>query len=278
MNPISSRIWRWLLIYLLPLSLGLVSCSSASADHQQVQVVATNVKLEVEPNPPEVGPSHLTVTLTDPSGAPIEGADLEIEGMMNHDGMQPRRAKARAGADGTYEAPFVWAMGGDWTLTVTATFPDGRVTERQFKVMVKGDMSSHNHHGDDEPSHPERIANEGAVIRLVSPQDGAIFEKGSDVEVEIEYDHFNLGEEGQHWHLYIDDQPGRMIMGNMTEAILRDLAPGQHQLSAYLSVGGHEELKDGAAITITIAGAGEKDLTMSMDEHQADHTHEHKHE
>jgi hypothetical protein len=39
----------------------------------------------------------------------------------------------------------------------------------------------------------ERIPNNTAVIRLVSPTDGATFEKGSEVEVEIEFDSFELG-------------------------------------------------------------------------------------
>lgn len=238
------------------------------------------MRLEVDPNPPDVGPSHLTVTLTGADGMPVNGANLEIEGSMTHAGMQPLRAKARAGAGGTYEAPFVWPMAGDWSLTVTASLSDGQVATRQFNLTVAEEMSmgehSHEHgeeagkhkhapgmameaagqgHGDH--GHPARVANEGAAIRILSPVDGETFGEKADVRVEIETENFNLGEDGNHWHIYVDGASARMIMGKMTTAVLRDLAPGQHEISAYLSIGTHEELEDGAMVTITVRGQGD---------------------
>jgi hypothetical protein len=212
-----------------------------------------NVAFEIDPNPPGVGPSQLVVKLSDASGAPVDGATVEVEGNMSHAGMQPLRARFRAGEAGTYEAPFSWTMAGDWTLTVTATLPGGQVAERQFNVTVEEGMS-HKHEEEHAEEHAttERIPNDGAVIRLVSPEDGAVFNQEDEIKVEIEYEDFELGEDNNHWHIYVDGASPRMIMGKMTEAVLRDLESGQHEISVYLSVGTHEDLEDGAAVTISV--------------------------
>lgn len=97
-----------------------------------------------------------------------------------------------------------------------------------------------------------RVPNEGAVIHIVSPQDGNTFEEGGEVKVEIECYNFELGQYGNHWHLYVDGQSPRMIVGKSKKVILRDLKPGQYQISAYLAVGSHTELEDGTTVTITI--------------------------
>jgi len=246
---------KLLLILVLLLSVALAGCTSTG--EQQDQARNVSITLEVNPNPPHVGPGHLALTLTDAAGVPIDGASLAIEGTMAHAGMQPRRARARAGTDGKYETPFIWPMGGDWVLTAIATLPDGQEATREFGVTVAEEIETAEHgHGMEMETqghdHGERIPNGGAAVRIVSPTDGALFEKGSDVRVEIEYDNFKLGEDGNHWHVYVDGKSARMIMGKMTEAVFRDLEPGQHEISTYLSVGSHEELRDGATVTITI--------------------------
>ncbi|MEW5957251.1 MAG: FixH family protein [Chloroflexota bacterium] len=224
---------------------------------------------EVEPNPPVVGPSRLTITLTDGEGAPVKGAELEIEGMMNHDEMQPRRARARVEADGVYEAPFVWTMDGDWLLTVTATLANGQQVERDFTLKVDQQAAT------DEHNHPPAgLPNNGAVIRIVSPKAGATLEKGSKVKVEIETENFKLGEDGNHWHVYVDGQSPQMVMGQMTETTLADLPPGQHEVSAYLSVGSHQDLVEGASVTITVLGPAEEEVELGMGEHEHEHSHD----
>ncbi|MCB0210367.1 MAG: FixH family protein [Anaerolineae bacterium] len=233
------------------------------------------MNFEVEPNPPAVGPSHLTVLLTDDSGLPIDGANIDIKADMNHDGMQPLRAKTKTGADGAYGMPFKWTMAGNWTVTVTAALPDGQVAERQFDFAVEEAMEMEPaEHAHSDHSHPKRLPNGDAVVRIISPEDGASFETGSDVTIEIETESFKLGEEGNHWHLYVDDQPGRMIMGEINDAILRNLEPGHHHISAYLSVGSHEDLEEGAAIAITVIDPGqEEDVSMNMENHEGEHHH-----
>lgn len=226
---------------------------------------------EVEPNPPGVGPSRLTITLTDKEGQPINQANLEIVGAMPQENIQLKMTKTQLKADGVYEAPFIWSTVGDWVLTVKATLPNNQIAERAFDVTVEEKMTiemSANHSGHDNHTQPMRVPNEGSAVDFVTPKDGAVFEAGDDVKVEIITDNFTIGEAGNHWHIYVDDQPGVMIMGQMTDAVLRGLEPGRHEISTYLSVGSHKELEDGAMVTITVLG---EDETASMME--ADHMH-----
>ena len=55
---------------------------------------------------------------------------------MSHAGMQPVLAEASGGADGVYQAQWVWTMSGDWFVTVTAVLPDGRTLVRRFDLAV----------------------------------------------------------------------------------------------------------------------------------------------
>lgn len=233
------------LLPLILLALGLAACAPQAASP-----VGANIALTLEPNPPVAGPGHLTVTLTGADGQPIEGADVTVEGTMGHDGMQPMRAKLKGGAGGQYEAPFMWTMAGDWTLTVVATLPGGQTARREFPVTVQEAMDMGGH-GDEHA--PHRVPNEGAVIRLVSPTEGAVFHAGDEIRIQIETENFTLGEEGNHWHFYVDGESPQMVMGGMNEAILRDLAPGTHEISVFLSRGDHADLEEGDSVTIIVA-------------------------
>jgi hypothetical protein len=95
------------------------------------------VNLAIEPAEPAVGPSQLVITLTDPTGQPINNATLEIEGNMTHAGMVPVLAEATAGQGGRYTVPFEWTMGGDWIVTVKAILPDGQAVSQEFPVTVQ---------------------------------------------------------------------------------------------------------------------------------------------
>ncbi len=215
---------------------------------------------EVEPDPPVVGPVHLTISLTDAAGRPVEGADLMIEGAMAHACMQPRRAKARAASTGGYEAPFVWTMPGEWQLAVAATLPDGQEVARQFDLTVGNDLAAGDPH-----DMPAQIPNNGAVVRIVAPADGATFEANSEVKVQIETEQFALGQAGNHWHVYVDGQTPQMVMGQMAETSLRNLPPGRHQISVYLSVGTHQDLAIGDSVTIVVGEAGAEDINLNME-------------
>ena len=92
------------------------------------------VELVIEPQPPQLGPATLTVTLTDAGGQPIAGASVELEGNMSHAGMVPVFATATEVAPGQYRADLEFTMGGDWFILVRADLPDGRSLERQIDV------------------------------------------------------------------------------------------------------------------------------------------------
>jgi len=108
--------------------------------------------------------------------------------------------------------------------------------------------------GDADAEEPDvQIPNDGAVVRIVSPADGETI-TGNEVEVKIETEGFTLGEEGRHWHVYLDGSEAAMVTGTDTSQVLRGLTPGEHEIRVTLANGEHQELEDGATIHITILG------------------------
>jgi hypothetical protein len=97
------------------------------------------VKLVLIPNPPQVGQTTVTVTLSSADGQPLSGATVELEGNMSHAGMVPVIAQASEVEPGSYRSSLAFSMAGDWFILVRATLPDGRQVERQVDVPgVKG--------------------------------------------------------------------------------------------------------------------------------------------
>lgn len=129
---------RWLLVVLLVFVAALAGCQRASQQAAADQAPEIAAALAIEPDPAVIGPANLAVTLTDASGAPVEGASVSLKGDMSHAGMAPVLADASGGANGVYEAQWMWTMAGDWFVTVTATLPDGRTLVRRFDLAVAG--------------------------------------------------------------------------------------------------------------------------------------------
>jgi len=92
------------------------------------------VGLQVIPDPPRIGSAVVEVTLQDAGGQPVAGAEMSLEGNMNHAGMVPILARAAEVSPGRYEATLEFTMGGDWFILVQATLPDGRTLKRQIAV------------------------------------------------------------------------------------------------------------------------------------------------
>jgi len=70
------------------------------------------------------------------------------------------------------------------------------------------------HETDQEHEHEsDRLPNDGAVIRIISPSDGATFMKGEDIVIEVEVENFELSTEGSHWHLYVDGNTWSQVVG-----------------------------------------------------------------
>lgn len=105
------------------------ACSDAAvraADHE--------LRLTVEPDPPSVGPSQLTLAIRDAAALPVTGARVELECTMSHAGMVPVFGTTEERSPGVYVAELELTMGGDWIVIVDATLADGRSLERQLEV------------------------------------------------------------------------------------------------------------------------------------------------
>lgn len=134
--PRATSAARWLLVALIILLATTAGCQRASQQAAIDQAPEIAAALIVDPTPAVVGPANLAVTLTDASGAPVEGASLSLKGDMSHAGMKPVLAEASGGANGVYQAQWMWTMAGDWFITITATLPDGRTLMRRFDLTV----------------------------------------------------------------------------------------------------------------------------------------------
>ena len=95
----------------------------------------------ISPTPPAVGPARLIISLEDSAGAPLDGAEILVEGNMSHAGMVPVLDTAQAEGPGRYGiSDFRFTMAGDWVLIVHATLPDGRWVRSQKLTNVVGGM------------------------------------------------------------------------------------------------------------------------------------------
>jgi hypothetical protein len=113
-------------------------------------------------------------------------------------------------------------------------------------------MDENMDHDHEEGMEPDRIPNNGAVIRIVSPADGATFSNDETVIVEIEVENFELGVDGNHWHVSIDGESWGMVMGTNTDQPLNGLESGTHKIEVLLANGAHEDLQEGDSIEITV--------------------------
>lgn len=95
------------------------------------------VDVGISPTPPLVGPTRLLISLSDSAGAPVEGAEVQVQGNMTHAGMAPVFGTAREEGDGMYVIPgFRFTMAGDWILTVRVTLADGRQSTYEHRTDV----------------------------------------------------------------------------------------------------------------------------------------------
>lgn len=137
-----------------------------------------------------------------------------------------------------------------FAIVACASAPTTGASGEEMEQMEEEMVQEMEH--DDDHAAAERVPNEGAVVRIVSPADGAVFESGEEIVVEIETENFDLGEEDNHWHVYVDGASWGMVMGSNTDEVLRGVEPGAHALAVYLSIGTHEELEEGDTISITV--------------------------
>lgn len=109
-----------------------------------------------------------------------------------------------------------------------------------------------NNHEHEEGESHDMIPNDGAVIRLISPVDGTTFAHDEDIVVEVEVENFAIGQDGNHWHIFVGDSEYAMVMGENTDDVIRGLEPGEHTITVRLANGDHQDLEDGDSVTITV--------------------------
>lgn len=126
---------------------------------------------------------------------------------------------------------------------------------------VDGDMEEMDHDEDDmedmdhehEGQTIERIPNPGgASIRIISPADGDEFAEGEQIIVAVEVENFTLGEDGNHWHVYVDGTSFGMVVGGNTDQPLSGVEPGEHEISVHLAGGDHIEFIEGDSIIVVV--------------------------
>ena len=81
----------------------------------------------------------------------------------------------------------------------------------------EGDEHSEEEH-EKEHTEEERVANDGATIAVTAPESGTTYGSGEEVTIEVLVEQFTLGEEGNHWHVYVDGTSWGMVVGDRTEA------------------------------------------------------------
>ncbi|KAA3657107.1 MAG: hypothetical protein DWQ04_29060 [Chloroflexi bacterium] len=104
-----------------------------------------------------------------------------------------------------------------------------------------------------DPVFENRVPNNGAAVKIVSPTTGATVQKGTQVILEIETTNFDMSDEGKHWHVYVDGQSWGMVTGGNMDQPLTGLGSGEHEIGVYLSIETHEELEEGDSITIVVS-------------------------
>ncbi len=105
--------------------------------------------------------------------------------------------------------------------------------------------------GDEHDDGAETVPNNGAIIHILSPADGATFAEGEEVVVEVEVENFDLAD-GAHWHIYVDGGSWGMVMDGHTDQALRGLEVGEHEIEVFLAGADHIQLEEGDSIHITV--------------------------
>jgi hypothetical protein len=82
--------------------------------------------------------TRVRVSLHNGRSLPISGAVLTLEGHMAHPGMAPLTSPAPETSAGLYEGGLRFSMGGDWTLVVSGTLPDGTRLVREQRIEIRG--------------------------------------------------------------------------------------------------------------------------------------------
>ena len=103
---------------LVALSVLLAACGSAATPADTTSSGQANIKLETNPTPAVKGDIELIFTITDASGAPIEGAKVDVN--VEHPAMagMGMSGQATEQGGGKYSIKANFSDAGDWALTI----------------------------------------------------------------------------------------------------------------------------------------------------------------
>lgn len=103
---------------------------------QPEQEAASDISLdwEIDPSPARVGKATIHFVLRDSSDQRIEGADVELEGLMSHPGMEPVFAESEEINPGKYSAEIEFTMAGDWIINFNSRLDEANVAEHQIRI------------------------------------------------------------------------------------------------------------------------------------------------
>ncbi len=126
----------YLPILFVVLALVLAACGGNAAPATQQAAPKTTVKIETNPNPAKTGDVELNFTISDQSGAPIEGATVTVT--ANHptmSGMGMSGAATEQGG-GKYAIKASFSDSGTWKIMVEIS--KGELSDKQeFVLEVK---------------------------------------------------------------------------------------------------------------------------------------------
>jgi hypothetical protein len=109
----------------------------------------------------------------------------------------------------------------------------------------------------------ERIPANGAAVKIVAPEHNAVLDRDS-VIVRVETSNWPLGEEGHHWHLYVNGKEQGMSQGNNPALQARDLQPGDNIIEVVLSNELHQELNAADMIAVRYAAGSTTAAAASL--------------
>jgi Cu(I)/Ag(I) efflux system membrane fusion protein len=141
------RLWALLAVILAIgiASIAVLSCSRksgapAKAATGPAQAVGPfRISVENHPETPSVGDNRLTIGLSDTTGAPVRGADVTAEIVMQAMGTMPRmesRGEVQEVHPGVYEAKYGISMAGEWDLGIAIEAPDGARADAAYRLST----------------------------------------------------------------------------------------------------------------------------------------------
>lgn len=111
-------------------------------------VQAQSLKIEAHVHgSPAVGANHVLVTVRDPSGKPVAGAQVSMSTNMAEMDMGVGHATATDDGGGEYSASLDFGMAGTWKVTVRVAAPGFATTTREFTFKASEGSGHEGHQG-----------------------------------------------------------------------------------------------------------------------------------